>query len=150
MLIHEVLSSLNVLPKKADALDLDFDLTSSTAQSSRASSVCESMPPQSYFSEIHTPVLSMSPTTSTVSTSPPGPSIADFEGLMDSLDDFQLQMMQDQPLVTPKAVEYPSLEAFTEAYLMSHEFGAGPQPGFVNPKDTFRSMPFNTMHAYTI
>jgi len=150
MLIHEVLSSLNVLPKKVDTADFDFDQTCSTPQSSRASSVCESMPSQPFFSRIQTPVLSMSSTISNVSASPPIPSMNDFECLMNSLDSDQLEMMQNLPLVTPKAVEYPSLEAFTEAYLVGHDFSAGPPPDFVNPRDTFQSMPFHMMHAYTM
>lgn len=152
MLIHEVLSSLDVLPEKAKRhhFDHDHDQMSSTAQSSRASSVCEAMPPQSYFLDIHTPTSCISRTTSSVSPSPRMPPIDDFEGLLNSLDDDQLQLMQNLPLVTPKAVEYPSFEVFTEAYLTSRGFSVGPQAEFVDPRDTLRSMPFHMMHAYTM
>lgn len=149
VLIHEVLTSLNVLPQKTNLIDSESDQTSSTAQSSRASSVCESMASQPFYPDLHTPVLTTSPTRSSIPPSPPIPPLTNFEGFMNRLDDDQLQMMQNLPMVTPKAIEYPSLETFTEAYFMSHDFSTGPRPNFVNPRDTFQPMPFHMMHAYT-
>lgn len=148
--IHELLSSLNALTKEADPLDFDFDQTSSTAQNSRASSVCEAIQPQSCFPGMQTPALSRSPTTSSFSPSPPAPSIDNFEGLMKSFDDDELQMMQNLPLVRQKAIEPRSPGALTEPCFLGHVFSIGPTPDFVNPRDTFRSMPCHMMHAYTI
>lgn len=156
MLIHEVLSSLDVLPKKSDPLDLDHVGCGDDVSMSSNVSVCESTPAPS-FTEVQAPVLSMSPSSSSDSIgSPIIPSSTEFEGLMNSLDNGHLHLMQYMGEPTAKAMpteENAFSEAFSEAYLMnSQEFNMGtslPGQDFVNPRDMSYSTPFHLSHVYT-
>lgn len=151
MLIHEVLTSLNVLPKRNDSLDLDDH--QHHGDSSIASSVGSPVPQQSYFSDHQVPVLSTSPSSpSDMTHSPPIPALTEFEGFMSTFDSEQIEGMQNlmQNIRKPTIENYQDI--FAEPYLMNHDLMANQLPPnsehFVNPRDTSFSMPFSMAHAY--
>lgn len=152
MLIHEVLHSLDVLPKQADPADFEDimgeDETQECSQSS-SSSHCAS-PPQRRASVSSTPVLSMSPSSSdsSIASSPLLPQGQEFEGVMNNLDEEEVQATQylsESTCITAK----PDAGFFNEAYMQCGsvqdfmQFSVG--DGFVNPRD----MMFRLGHAYT-
>lgn len=151
MLIHEVLTSLNVLPKKSSSFDMDDH---HHVDSSVASSACSPVHTQSFFSESRPPVLSRSPSSPSDHTpSPTVPSIAEFEGFMNTFDNEQIEGMQNLMQSLQKSTDNSYPEIFSEPYLMGHDFLATQLPPnsehFVNPRDTSLTMPFHVTHAYT-
>ena len=147
MLIHEVLNALDVLPEKKDPFDPDGIVGVDEFPISSSSSVCESSYPQRSLSESSAPNLSMSSTCSSDANSPTMSSYVDFEVLMNSLDDGQLQMMQILTEPRMKAIEDNFAQAFSQAYLVNnstHDFVMSlPGDPFVNPRDTSYSIPFH-------
>lgn len=151
MLIHEVLTSLNVLPKKSESFDMDDH---HHGDSSVASSACSPAHTQSFFPESRMPVLSRSPSSPSEHTpSPTVPSIAEFEGFMSTFDNEQIEGMQSLMQSLQKSTDNNYSEVFSDPYLMGQDFLAGHLPPnsehFVNPRDTSFTMPFHMSHTYT-
>lgn len=158
MLIHKVLSSLNVLPENQE---ISEDQASIAGDFSASSSVCGSTPSESFFPERDWQMdpLSSCTSSSTLSSrettaSPEIPSMAELDGFFGRFDAEKLgfDAMSSLADPTPRAVELSFQEAFSDVYFMGQDIamnGLVNIDGFVNPRDTCRVLPVHMTHAYT-
>lgn len=150
MLIHEVLTSLDILPKRSESFDMEDH---QHADSSVASSACSPVHIQSLFPESRVPILSRSPSSLTENVpSPAVPSIAEFEGFMSTFDNEQLEGIQSLMQSLHKSTENNFPEVFAEPYLIDQNFLGHLPPSsqhFVNPRDMSFDMPYHMGRAYT-
>lgn len=151
MLIHEVLRSLNVLPKNVDPAEPDTVSYGEAASS--PSSVYELTDPQieslqTCFSDSSMPNRCMSPITASESSqSPVLPTATGFEGLMVNFEGEQLQLMDNINLDPPtKSFEFDYRGHFPETFLGSGDSTKMPQTYFVNPRDM---IPLHLVLPYT-
>lgn len=152
VLIHDLLEALNVLPKQHDGTTETDDGSAGgdeTAISSAASD-CYSTSAPSALSDTQLPALCKSPTCSAseMAASPAMPWQADFDGMMNSLDDGQLPIQEIMSASKVGSspyddVPHPYMATYQTTNMMTGQY-------FVNPQDMNFVAPFLLTRSYAV
>lgn len=153
VLIHDLLKALDVLPSQTDdEMETDEGLLEADGKMTSTITSEFSISLSTALSDAQMPGLCKSPTSSSseIAISPLLPSEKDFEGMMNSLDDGQLQTLE---LISASKIEGMRCEVMPEPYLVNNSYdfvNMVPGQDYINPRDMGFVSPFQMMHSYPV